>query len=312
MLTGQLAQKSHLFWRILHNFKPQLISHGSSHANLISKPIFSTFQNVITRTALSYSLMACESETYVDVCNGKTYMPSNPVRPYQVVVAATRDMGIGMDGKLPWNLPSDLRYFKELTTTTSVDGRRNAVIMGRKTWESIPPKYQPLPGRLNVVLTRAGKLEAASTEDIVVCNDLFSALKLLMEPPHSALIEKVFVIGGGQILKEALNGPGCEAIHLTDIEANIECDTFIPPIDLSLFTPLFSSSHMVENNIWFSFVTYVRMSNSAEVSSSLRTDARDMKRETAEVKLSNFSKRHVDLDYLKQIQENIASGKSNR
>ena len=73
---------------------------------------------------------------------------------YQLVVAATRKLGIGKAGKMPWKLPGDMAYFKELTSKTAESGMQNAVIMGRKTWESIPPKFRPLPNRVNVVLTR--------------------------------------------------------------------------------------------------------------------------------------------------------------
>lgn len=59
-------------------------------------------------------------------------------------------------GTLPWSIPGDLRYFKELTSRTADPGKQNAVIMGRRTWESLPPKFRPLPGRLNVVLSRNG------------------------------------------------------------------------------------------------------------------------------------------------------------
>ncbi|KAE9586633.1 putative dihydrofolate reductase, Thymidylate synthase [Lupinus albus] len=94
--------------------------------------------------------------------NGNSNVNANPssnlMRTYQVVVAATRDMGIGKDGILPWRLPSDLKYFKEITTTTADPGKKNAVVMGRKSWESIPLAYKPLPGRLNVVLTRSGSI----------------------------------------------------------------------------------------------------------------------------------------------------------
>lgn len=64
-----------------------------------------------------------------------------------------RRWGVGNDGKLPWRLPSDMKFFKEVTMGTSERGKKNAVVMGRKTWESIPSEYQPLTGRLNVVLT---------------------------------------------------------------------------------------------------------------------------------------------------------------
>lgn len=184
-------------------------------------------------------------------------------RPYQVVVAATCDMGIGKDGKLPWRLPSDLKFFKQLTMSTSDPGKRNAVVMGRKTWESIPPLYRPLPGRLNVVLTRCGSFNIASLENVEVCTSIHSALELLAEAPYCSSIEKVFVIGGGQILREALNAPECHAIHITKIETSIECDTFIPPIDLSLFQLWYSSQPLMENNIQFSFVTYVRVGNTS-------------------------------------------------
>lgn len=184
-------------------------------------------------------------------------------RRYQVVVAATRDMGIGKDGKLPWYLPSDLKFFKQLTMSTSDPGKRNAVVMGRKTWESIPPLYRPLPGRLNVVLTHSGSLNIASLENVEVCRSIHSALELLAEAPYCSSIEKVFVIGGGQILREALNAPDCAAIHITKIETSIECDTFIPAIDLSLFQLWYSSQPLVENNIQFSFVTYVRVGNTS-------------------------------------------------
>ena len=73
---------------------------------------------------------------------------------FQLVVAATRKLGIGKHGSMPWKLPGDMAYFKELTSKTADSSKQNAVIMGRKTWESIPLKFRPLPGRINVVLTR--------------------------------------------------------------------------------------------------------------------------------------------------------------
>jgi hypothetical protein len=73
---------------------------------------------------------------------------------FQIVVAATRKLGIGKGGTMPWKLPGDIAYFKELTTRTADPAKQNAVVMGRKTWESIPPKFRPLPGRVNIVLSR--------------------------------------------------------------------------------------------------------------------------------------------------------------
>lgn len=133
--------------------------------------------------------------------NGNGNGLPDPRRTYQVVVAATRDMGIGKDGKLPWNLPSDLKIFKEITVKTSDPGKKNAVLMGRKTWESIPVEKRPLPGRLNVVLTRSGSFDIATAENVLICGSVASALELLAAAPYCLSIEKVFVIGGGEILR---------------------------------------------------------------------------------------------------------------
>lgn len=116
-------------------------------------------------------------------------------------MAATREMGIGKDGKLQWRLPSDLKFFKEITKTTTDPEKTNAVIMGRKTWESIPLEHRPLPGRLNVVLTRSKRSDITTGENVVKCECIPSALQLLAEIPYRFSIEKVFVIGGGQIYR---------------------------------------------------------------------------------------------------------------
>jgi dihydrofolate reductase/thymidylate synthase len=71
-----------------------------------------------------------------------------------VVVAASKDWGIGKDGGIPWRLPGDMAYFREVTMATTDPEKHNAVVMGRRTWDSIPAKFRPLKGRTNIVLTR--------------------------------------------------------------------------------------------------------------------------------------------------------------
>ncbi|RID72240.1 hypothetical protein BRARA_C04141 [Brassica rapa] len=192
----------------------------------------------------------------------------DPQRTYQVVVAATKQMGIGKDGKLPWNLPTDLKFFKDITQTTSDPTKKNAVVMGRKTWEAIPTKHRPLSGRLNVVLTRSGGFDIANTENVVTCSSVDSGLYLLAAPPYCLSIERVFVIGGGDILREALNRPSCDAIHLTEIDTSIECDTFIPEVDACVYQPWCSSVPVTENGLRFRFTSFVRVKSSADESSS--------------------------------------------
>uniref|UniRef100_A0ACD5W6Q4 Uncharacterized protein n=1 Tax=Avena sativa TaxID=4498 RepID=A0ACD5W6Q4_AVESA len=234
-------------------------------------------------------------------------------RNYQVVVAATRGMGIGKDGVLPWKLPGDLKFFKKLTLTTSDPAKKNAVIMGRKTWESIPLKARPLPGRLNVILTRSGSFDFATAENVVICGSMNSALELLASTPYCLSIEKVFVIGGGQILRESLNGPTCEAIHLTDIQSNIECDTFIPPVDFSVFQPWCSSLPVTESNIRHSFVTFVRVRKSVPESNGKESTEHDIKSNKFEIE--NFSflpkmifDRHEEYYYLNLVDDIIRCG----
>lgn len=122
-------------------------------------------------------------------------------RSYQVVIAATRDMGLGMDMKLPWDLPKEYRFFMDVTTKTSDPKKRNATIMGRKSWESTPLEIRPLPGRLNIVLTNSSSLDIAIDENVMVCSSMESALEILATEPYSLSIEKVFVIGGGELLR---------------------------------------------------------------------------------------------------------------
>jgi len=173
---------------------------------------------------------------------------------FQIVVAATRAGGIGLKGGLPWaSLPGDMAYFRALTSTAG-GGRQNAVIMGRRTWESIPPKHRPLRGRINVVLSRtpppaagdpdapapaaaaAGGGEAGAAPDgalppgVLHAASLEAALALLAAPAMAERLGTVFVIGGGQVYAEALASERCAAVHLTAVEAEYEADTFFPPL----------------------------------------------------------------------------------
>ncbi|ERN09120.1 hypothetical protein AMTR_s00014p00122790 [Amborella trichopoda] len=263
------------------------------------------------RSYITASVMASEAPRNMQ--NGS--MP-DPLRTYQVVVAATADMGIGKDGKLPWKLPSDMKFFKDITMVTSVPLKKNAVIMGRRTWESIPLEQRPLPGRLNVVLTRSGSFDIATAENVVMCGSMGSALELLAAPPYSLSIETVFVIGGGQILREAMNAPGCDAIHITNIETNIECATFIPQIDLSVFHPWYSSFPSVENNIRYSFSTYVRVRSSPAVDSHAKADGEVLcNPDTDKFEVQKFSflpkiifERHEEYNYLRLVQDIISNG----
>ena len=116
--------------------------------------------------------------------------------------------------------------------------------------------------------------------------------------------------------REALNAPGCEAIHITEIQASIECDTFMPPVDSSVFQLWYSSFPKVENNIRYSFTTYVRVRSSAAESPTHNTGPiSDNNSDSVKFEIENFSflpkmilERHEEYMYLRLVEEIISEG----
>ncbi|KAI0118896.1 dihydrofolate reductase [Nemania sp. FL0031] len=158
-----------------------------------------------------------------------------------LVVAATRNMGIGLNGTLPWTgLKKEMAYFARVTKRLALpfnpDGGAfsdmNAVIMGRKTWDGIPPKFRPLKGRLNIVISRShtdllAQLVNTNTEAAKV-GSLEQAIQYLKASGIGAPTSKVFVIGGAQIYAAALQLKEARRVLLTRVMSDFECDTFFP------------------------------------------------------------------------------------
>jgi len=120
---------------------------------------------------------------------------------------------------------------------------------------------------LKCCTSRSDSFDIATAENVVMHGSLGSALEMLAALPYSMSIETVFVIGGGQIYREALYARNCDAIHIVEIENAFGCDTFITPIDGSVFRTWYLSLPFVENDIHFSFTTYVHIRNSPNVDS---------------------------------------------
>lgn len=146
------------------------------------------------------------------------------MKTFDCVVAADEADGIGKDNDLPWpRLPTDLRHFRAVTSRAA-PGRRNAVIMGRRTWDSVPPKYRPLPERWNVIVSRGAP---ATAGDAAVAGSLDEALAMAAAAPD---VDGVFVIGGGQLFAQAFAHPACRDVVLTRIAARFDCDAHIPDV----------------------------------------------------------------------------------
>lgn len=134
-------------------------------------------------------------------------------------IARARNGVIGRDGDLPWRLKTDLANFRATTMG-------KPVIMGRKTWESLPRK--PLPGRTNIVLTRDGAFEAKGA---LVCDDFSEAVQIAREQAQDDGAAEVCVIGGASLFELAL--PRAQRIYLTEVEAEVEGDVTLAPFDES-------------------------------------------------------------------------------
>lgn len=186
------------------------------------------------------------------------------MKGFSIVVAMDQNRGIGLKGHMPWKLSGDTRFFRDLTTcpdrkaveqryglvpdrlrteipvpvedlfarlkagsvlpTPDPDGR-NAVLMGRITWESLPAAFKPLPNRLNEVLSRRGAFYAEGAHR--VWPSLKEAVASL---GHDDRIGEIFVIGGAEIFREVMALPECERLYLTDIKGAFPCDVFFPEI----------------------------------------------------------------------------------
>jgi len=143
---------------------------------------------------------------------------------FDVIVAADLEWGIGKNNGLPWpRLKGDLAHFKRMTSTAR-EGMRNAIIMGRKTWDSSEVRGRPLPGRLNIVITRR-PLETSSAVASA------SSLDAALGAARGNDIDHVFVVGGAEILREAFGHRELGAIYLTRIDGRFDCDVKIPDLD---------------------------------------------------------------------------------
>lgn len=179
----------------------------------------------------------------------------------EIVVAFTKkDHGIGLDGTIPWKLSGDMKYFRNLTTKTEDCTKQNACIMGRKTYFSIPEKFRPLPNRFNVIVSRNKKLRKENNipSTVIIVDSLEEAYELCFESLGlSGFIERVFVLGGGEIYQEALRLKFVSKIWATSIEQEFECDTFFPNFEdqFQLCTTT-NNEIQKENGMVYQFLEY--------------------------------------------------------
>lgn len=152
-----------------------------------------------------------------------------------LIVAFDKNRVIGKDNKIPWHIPEDLAFFKEITDSS-------VCLMGRNTWESLPDKFRPLPNRKNLVISQKYKnypddfIKTISNldrfEDVWVAQDVNSALNLARTCWSN---KDIFVIGGHQIYKYFLENSLVDKMFITEVNASHEGDTFFPEFDVNLW-----------------------------------------------------------------------------
>lgn len=156
-----------------------------------------------------------------------------------LIFARSTNGVIGKNGTMPWHLPEDLAHFKRTTLGCPV-------IMGRKTWDSLPPRFRPLPGRLNVVVTRQPEWQA---------NGACAVHSLSQAVAQCSGQENVWVIGGAEIYAQAL--PMASSAVVTEIDAHYDGDAYAPEMG-ALWLETARESHISATGEKFSFVTYIQ------------------------------------------------------
>jgi dihydrofolate reductase/thymidylate synthase len=193
---------------------------------------------------------------------------------FNLIVACDNKFGIGLNNSVPWKIKEDMKYFKEITSKVPEDSYFNyinAVVMGRKTWDSIPEKFKPLPNRLNIILTNQNPesishhdhelVRIISNFDEIHQNILFQSITQSITQSQTENLSEnlgentvkqlkiydIFVIGGGAIYDLALKSPYCRKIYLTEIYHNFNCDTFLPKFPIITHKKTIKQSKYLEH-----------------------------------------------------------------
>lgn len=136
-----------------------------------------------------------------------------------LIWAQTLDGVIGAGNAIPWRLPEDMAHFKATTLG-------QPVVMGRKTWDSLPPRFRPLPGRRNIVVTRDAEWAADGADR---AGSIAQALELAAEPWGPTAPAVAWVIGGGEIYRAALGH--ATTLSVTEVDTTVDGDTYAPVLD---------------------------------------------------------------------------------
>lgn len=152
-----------------------------------------------------------------------------------LIAGISQNNCIGLNGQLPWHIPEDLKHFREVTAGKTV-------LMGRKTWESLPEKFRPLPNRTNIIITRQTDYSAPTGVEIFATID-----EAVAAHPE----QEIIVIGGAEIYQQTIDR--ADRLYITHVNQTVDGDAFFPIIDLNIW-----QETQREDYDGYSFVTYIK------------------------------------------------------
>ncbi|MGO2010209.1 dihydrofolate reductase [Vreelandella alkaliphila] len=171
----------------------------------------------------------------------------DPLVPIAMIVAMAKNRVIGVEGKLPWYLPEDLKFFKRMT-------QAKPLVMGRKTYASIG---KPLPNRLNIVVTRDTNFAA---EGVRICHELPAALALADQQATIEAAEEIMVMGGGEIYRQAL--PHAQRLYITEVDIDVDGDAVFPELSMEEWQEVQRvAGNPAEGQPQYDFVVYERVAD---------------------------------------------------
>ncbi len=196
------------------------------------------------------------------------------MKRFAMILAETTEHGIGKNNHLPWDLPNEFRYFIQKTKELRDSTKQNALIMGRLTWDSIPPSRRPMPNRINIVVSSqvAKKKKEDSNDDacdvrvtsqipdsVAVVPSLEHALHHLSHPDIANTVDKIWILGGARLYTEGMAHEACEEIYVTTVYGTFDCDVFWPGVDSARFREDVSyAKEQLENGVKYTLRRFVR------------------------------------------------------
>lgn len=177
---------------------------------------------------------------------------------FDVILAIDEKNWLWKNNSLAWHIPSELKYFKDITTKTIDLSKFNAVVMWKNTWLSLPEKSRPLPNRINCILDRDLKIDDynnSSIDDFVLYYKSFE--HCLADLKNKNNIENIFVIWWASVYNYVINNDNLDKIYITKVQWDYKCDVFFNWIPKNFILSSYSDE-FEENNIKFIYEIYTK------------------------------------------------------